>query len=111
MTLIAAFAVALVSAQAAAPESLTVISWGGAYTRSQVEAYMKPTTFENLLNAVQNGFQWWSDNQARMDSRFTRRGWPETEPVLARAFANRHHPPDLRHRARSDGRISPFLIR
>ena len=31
---------------------------------------MKPTTFENLLNAVQNGFQWWSDNQARMDSRF-----------------------------------------
>ena len=46
---------------------------------------MKPTTFENLLNAVQNGFQWWSDNQARMDSRFTRRGWPETERPCWRA--------------------------
>ncbi|MEE9251703.1 MAG: hypothetical protein V3U93_11380 [Alphaproteobacteria bacterium] len=28
------------------------------------------TTFENLLNAVQNDFEWWADNQARMDSRF-----------------------------------------
>ncbi len=45
MTLIAAFAAALLSAQTAqAAESLTVVSWGGAYTRSQVEAYMKPYT-------------------------------------------------------------------
>jgi putative spermidine/putrescine transport system substrate-binding protein len=43
--LIAAFAAALLSAQTAqAAESLTVVSWGGAYTRSQVEAYMKPYT-------------------------------------------------------------------
>jgi putative spermidine/putrescine transport system substrate-binding protein len=32
--------------------------------------WMLPTTFENLLNSVQNDFEWWSDNQARMDSRF-----------------------------------------
>jgi len=32
--------------------------------------WMLPTTSENLLNAVQNNFQWWSDNQARMDQRF-----------------------------------------
>ena len=32
--------------------------------------WMLPTTFENLLNAVQNDFEWWADNQARMDQRF-----------------------------------------
>ncbi len=32
--------------------------------------WMLPTTFENLLNAVQNDFEWWSDNQARIDSHF-----------------------------------------
>ena len=36
---------ALVSAApAASAEPLTVVSWGGAYTNSQVEAYMKPFT-------------------------------------------------------------------
>ena len=34
----------LPSQAAQAAESLTVVSWGGAYTRSQVEAYMKPYT-------------------------------------------------------------------
>jgi putative spermidine/putrescine transport system substrate-binding protein len=32
--------------------------------------WMLPTTFENLLNAVQNDFEWWSENQTRMDQRF-----------------------------------------
>lgn len=32
--------------------------------------WMLPTTFENLLNSVQNDFEWWSENQARMDQRF-----------------------------------------
>ena len=46
-TFVAAGAVAL-GAMAAAPanaaDSLTVVSWGGAYTKSQVEAYHKPYT-------------------------------------------------------------------
>ena len=33
-------------------------------------AWMLPTTSENLLNAVQNDYEWWSENQARMDQRF-----------------------------------------
>lgn len=32
---------------AVAADSLTVVSWGGAYSRSQVEAYMKPYTAKN----------------------------------------------------------------
>ena len=32
----------LVASSAAAQDSLTVVSWGGAYTKSQVEAYHKP---------------------------------------------------------------------
>ncbi len=32
--------------------------------------WMLPTTFENLLNSLQNDFEWWSENQARMDQRF-----------------------------------------
>ena len=43
----AAFAATLLTAQAAlSAETLTVVSWGGAYTRSQVEAYMKPYTIK-----------------------------------------------------------------
>lgn len=45
-TFVAAGAIAL-GAMAAVPasaESLTVVSWGGAYTKSQVEAYHKPYT-------------------------------------------------------------------
>ncbi len=45
ITVAAAFAATLLTAQAAlSAETLTVVSWGGAYTRSQVEAYMKPYT-------------------------------------------------------------------
>jgi len=37
-----ATAVGLVAAQSASAETLTIVSWGGAYTKSQVEAYHKP---------------------------------------------------------------------
>jgi putative spermidine/putrescine transport system substrate-binding protein len=37
-----ATAIGLVAAQAAVAETLTIVSWGGAYTKSQVEAYHKP---------------------------------------------------------------------
>ena len=40
--LISATALVAVSAAAAAAGSITVVSWGGAYTKSQVEAYHKP---------------------------------------------------------------------
>jgi len=40
---VAAFALAAVGASGAtAAETLTIVSWGGAYTKSQVEAYHKP---------------------------------------------------------------------
>jgi putative spermidine/putrescine transport system substrate-binding protein len=42
---LAVAAVALIGfANAASAESITVVSWGGAYTKSQVEAYHKPFT-------------------------------------------------------------------
>ncbi len=40
--LISATALVAVSAAAASAGSITVVSWGGAYTKSQVEAYHKP---------------------------------------------------------------------
>ena len=42
------------AAVAAGPESITVVSWGGAYTKSQVEAYHKPFTAETdiAVNSV-----------------------------------------------------------
>ena len=45
ITMLAAVVAALIALDtASAAERLTVVSWGGAYTRSQVEAYMKPYT-------------------------------------------------------------------
>ena len=41
---LSAFAVAAVSTAASAEGSITAVSWGGAYTKSQVEAYHKPFT-------------------------------------------------------------------
>ena len=41
---IAASVLLLGSAAVSAAESLTVVSWGGAYTRSQVKAYHEPFT-------------------------------------------------------------------
>jgi putative spermidine/putrescine transport system substrate-binding protein len=40
--LLGAAATALVAGVASAQQSLTIVSWGGAYTKSQVEAYQKP---------------------------------------------------------------------
>ena len=42
-TLLAAGLAAAVGAANAA-ETITVVSWGGAYTKSQIEAYHKPWT-------------------------------------------------------------------
>ena len=41
-TLLAGTAAAALMAGAATAKDLTVVSWGGAYTKSQVEAYHKP---------------------------------------------------------------------
>lgn len=42
--LVAAIGVLLVAGSVSAADSLTVVSWGGAYTRSQVKAYHEPFT-------------------------------------------------------------------
>ncbi|MBL9012054.1 MAG: ABC transporter substrate-binding protein [Alphaproteobacteria bacterium] len=56
--IIGAMAVTIRLAEAAEDKSLTVVSWGGAYTKSQVEAYHKPFTAETgiaVVNADYNG--------------------------------------------------------
>ena len=56
--LISATALVAVSAAAAAAGSITVVSWGGAYTKSQVEAYHKPwieTTGNAIVSEDYNG--------------------------------------------------------
>ena len=56
--LISATALVAVSAAAAAASSITVVSWGGAYTKSQVEAYHKPwieTTGNAIVSEDYNG--------------------------------------------------------
>jgi len=57
-TFVAAGAIALgtmVTAQAKA-EDLTVVSWGGAYTKSQVEAYHKPFTKKTGINILSENY-------------------------------------------------------
>jgi len=44
VTAVSTFALLLGGAAVSAAESLTVVSWGGAYTRSQVKAYHEPFT-------------------------------------------------------------------
>ena len=44
LTVVGAAVIAILPATGAAQQSLTVASWGGAYTNSQVEAYHKPFT-------------------------------------------------------------------
>ena len=39
---------ALIVAFSANADSITVVSWGGAYTKSQVEAYHKPWSHKRL---------------------------------------------------------------
>jgi spermidine/putrescine-binding protein len=43
---------------AASAESLTVVSWGGAYTKSQVEAYHKPWTSQDWHKCGLRRLQW-----------------------------------------------------
>ncbi|MEX0759058.1 MAG: ABC transporter substrate-binding protein [Tistlia sp.] len=53
-----ALALGGLAAGAASAESLTVVSWGGAYTKSQVEAYHKPYTEKTgveIISADYNG--------------------------------------------------------
>ena len=52
VALTSAFALGLVAAQAQA-ESITVVSWGGAYTKSQIKAYHEPFTAKTGI-AVQS---------------------------------------------------------
>lgn len=57
-TTAAATALMLAGTTAPAAESLTVVSWGGAYTRSQVKAYHEPFTKKtgvNILSEDYNG--------------------------------------------------------
>jgi putative spermidine/putrescine transport system substrate-binding protein len=49
---VAASALAMAAAAAASAQEITVMSWGGAYTRSQVEAYYKPFTEATGINIV-----------------------------------------------------------
>ncbi len=56
--LIGATALVAVSAAAASAGSITVVSWGGAYTKSQVEAYHKPwiaATGNQIVSEDYNG--------------------------------------------------------
>ncbi|MEO1688586.1 MAG: ABC transporter substrate-binding protein, partial [Pseudomonadota bacterium] len=56
-TLTSAIALTLI-AGAASADDLTVVSWGGAYTKSQVEAYHKPwmaKTGKTILSEDYNG--------------------------------------------------------
>lgn len=58
MTTAAALALGGLAAGAATAEPLTVVSWGGAYTKSQVEAYHKPYTAKTgteIVSADYNG--------------------------------------------------------
>jgi putative spermidine/putrescine transport system substrate-binding protein len=49
-------AASMASPMALAADSLTVVSWGGAYTKSQVEAYHKPFTAKNGINIVSEDY-------------------------------------------------------
>jgi putative spermidine/putrescine transport system substrate-binding protein len=49
---VSALALAAAAAAPAAAQEITVMSWGGAYTKSQVEAYYKPFTAETGINVV-----------------------------------------------------------
>tara|TARA_R110000787_G_scaffold285461_6_gene401292 strand:- start:30977 stop:32077 length:1101 start_codon:yes stop_codon:yes gene_type:complete len=60
MTTFAAAGALVLGAMAATPasaaESLTVVSWGGAYTKSQVEAYHKPFTKKTGINILSENY-------------------------------------------------------
>ena len=55
-TIIAAAVAASFGGAAMADGSLTAVSWGGAYTKSQVEAYHKPFTAKTGINVVSEDY-------------------------------------------------------
>ena len=55
-TIIAAAVAASFGGAAMADGSLTAVSWGGAYTKSQVEAYHKPFTAKTGVNVVSEDY-------------------------------------------------------
>ena len=55
-TLLATTALAFSAGALAAEESITVVSWGGAYTKSQVEAYHKPWMAETGNKVVSEDY-------------------------------------------------------
>ena len=55
-TLLATTALAFSAGAAAAESSITVVSWGGAYTKSQVEAYHKPWMAETGNKVVSEDY-------------------------------------------------------
>ena len=56
LTMVSAAVLSVAVASAASAESLTVVSWGGAYTKSQVEAYHKPWTAKTGTNVVSEDY-------------------------------------------------------
>ena len=48
VTTVLAAALAAAVGVANAADTVTVVSWGGAYTKSQVEAYHKPVSYTHL---------------------------------------------------------------
>jgi len=55
-TMIAAAVAATLGVSVASATDLTVVSWGGAYTKSQVEAYHKPFTAETGINIISEDY-------------------------------------------------------
>ena len=55
-TLFTGVAAAALMAGAAGAESITVVSWGGAYTKSQIEAYHKPWTKKTGIAVISEDY-------------------------------------------------------
>ena len=56
VTTLLAAGIAVAAGAANAAESITVVSWGGAYTKSQVEAYHKPWMAETGNTVVSEDY-------------------------------------------------------
>ena len=56
LTMVSAAVLSIAVTSAASADSLTVVSWGGAYTKSQVEAYHKPWTAKTGANVVSEDY-------------------------------------------------------
>jgi len=56
LTMVSAAVLSIAVTSAASADSLTVVSWGGAYTKSQVEAYHKPWTAKTGANVISEDY-------------------------------------------------------